>query len=74
MSMRKLFDKNPKRKSKKSKVIKAKSNYRYTYDELNNLPDDKLEWFMDNGFPEERDMANGIRANRRSRRLVTYGY
>jgi hypothetical protein len=72
--MKKLFDKEPKKKSKKLKVLKAKSQYRYTYDELNNLQDDRLEWFVENGFPEERDMARGIRANRKMRRLVTYGY
>lgn len=74
MSMRKLFDKEPKPKSKKLKVIKAKNQYRYTYDELNNLTDEKLTWFLENGFPEERDMAYKIKADRKVMRLATYGY
>jgi len=74
MGRRKLFDDEPKKKIKKLKVIKAKSNYRYTYDELNNLPDEKLIWFLENGFPEEIDMANRIHANRKIMRLATYGY
>lgn len=72
--MRKLFDPDPKKKTKKLKIIKGKSNYRYTYDELNNLTDDRLTWFLENGFPEERDMAHRIKANRKMGRLVTYGY
>lgn len=74
MSMRKLFDSKPKSKPKKLKVIKAKRQYRYTYDELNNLPDDKLTWFLENGFPEERDIAHKIKADRKIMRLATYGY
>lgn len=74
MSMRKLFDNKSKPKSKKFKVIKAKNQYRYTYDELNNLTDEKLTWFLENGFPEERDMAHKIKADRKVMRLATYGY
>jgi len=76
--MRGLFESTPKRKPKKSikklTIKKAPKRYRYTYDELYNLPDDKVEWFMLNGFPEEQDMARGIRAERKRMRLATYGY
>jgi hypothetical protein len=54
--------------------MRAPPRYRYTYDELYSLPDDKVEWFSINGFPEEQDMARGIRAERKRMRLVTYGY
>lgn len=74
MGMRKLFDTKQKPKPKKLKVIKAKSQYRYTYDELNNLTDEKLTWFLDNGFPEEKDMAHRIKTDRKIMRLATYGY
>lgn len=71
-----LFNSKPKKKKpvKKLKTIKGKKNYRYTYDELYNLPEDRLEWFTQNGFPEEQDMARGIRAERKRMRLATYGY
>jgi hypothetical protein len=71
-----LFDSKPKKKkaSKKLKVIKPKKRYRYSYDDLYGLPEDKLEWFTQNGFPEEQDMARGIRAERKRMRLATYGY
>jgi hypothetical protein len=75
--MRKLFDSEPKkrkRKSKRLKPIKTPPRYRYTYDELYNLPDDKLAWFESNGYPEEQDKARGIRAERKRMRLLTYGY
>lgn len=75
--MKKLFDDEPKKrrkKSKKPKQIRSPPRYRYTYDDLYNLPDDKLEWFELNGYPEERDRARGIRAERKRMRLVTYGY
>lgn len=76
MSRQKLFYEKPKKlkKSNKLKSIKAPKRYRYTYDELYGLPDEKLEWFGNNGFPEEQDMARGIRAERKRMRLVTYGY
>lgn len=73
MSSRKLFDTKPKQK-RKLKKTKGKNQYRYTYDELNTLQDSKLEWFIENGFPEERDMAHRIRADRKIMRLATYGY
>jgi hypothetical protein len=63
-----------KSKKRKLKVVKGKKNYRYTYDELYNLPEDRLDWFTNNGFPEEQDMARGIRAERKKMRLATYGY
>lgn len=70
-----LFSSKPKKKPiKKLKPIKAPKRYRYSYDELYNLPEDKLEWFTQNGFPEEQDMARGIRAERKRMRLSTYGY
>jgi len=72
-----LFDskkKSKKRPVKQLKSVKAPKRYRYSYDDLYNLPEDKLTWFMDNGFPEEQDMARGIRAERRRMRLATYGY
>jgi hypothetical protein len=72
-----LFDskKKPKKKpTKQSKSVKAPKRYRYSYDDLYNLPEDKLEWFTQNGFPEEQDMARGIRAERKRMRLATYGY
>ena len=73
MSRQKLFY-EPTKKSKKIKTMRAPPRYRYTYDELYSLPDDKVEWFSINGFPEEQDMARGIRAERRRMRLATYGY
>jgi len=70
-----LFSSKPKKKPvKKLKIIKAPKRYRYTYDELYGLPEDKLEWFIQNGFPEEQDMARGIRSERKRMRLATYGY
>lgn len=72
--MRKLFDEPKKKKRIKPKQTRAPPRYRYTYDELYNLPDDKLAWFEENGYPEERDKARGIRMERRRMRLVTYGY
>jgi len=74
--LRKLFDEPKKRKKKikKPKPVKSPPRYRYTYDELYNLPDDKLAWFEQNGYPEEQDKARGIRMERRRMRLVTYGY
>jgi hypothetical protein len=76
MNIRKLFDSKPKRKlkSKNPKRVKAPKRYRYTYDEINELPDDKLEWIANNGYPEEQDMAHGIRSKRKMTRLLTYGY
>ena len=76
--MKGLFESEPKKKSKKSikklAIKKAPKRYRYTYDELYSLPEDRLEWFTNNGFPEEQDMARGIRAERKRMRLATYGY
>jgi hypothetical protein len=71
-----LFDSKSKKKKpvKKSKSVKAPKRYRYSYDDLYGLPEDKLTWFMDNGFPEEQDMARGIRSERKRMRLATYGY
>jgi hypothetical protein len=67
-----------KKSKKKLKRIKAptkyRSNYRSTYDELYTLTDSKLEWYIANGFPEEQDMARGIREKRKRDRLLTYGY
>jgi len=74
MSIRNIFDKESKKKTKKLKSIKAPTRYRYTYNELYNLPEDKLDWFITNGFPEEQDMARGIRAEKRKTRLITFGY
>jgi hypothetical protein len=70
-----LFSSKPKKKPvKRLKSVKAPKRYRYSYDDLYNLPEDKLTWFMDNGFPEEQDMARGIRSERKRMRLATYGY
>jgi hypothetical protein len=71
--LKKIFDKKSKR-NKKLKPIKSKIQYRSTYNDLYNLPEDKLEWYIENGFPEERDMARGIRTERKRMRLATYGY
>lgn len=73
MSMRKLFDPNPKKKTKLKKG-KAPKRYRYTYNELYNFTDDKLDSIITSGFPEEQDMARGIRAERKKTRLLTFGY
>lgn len=73
MSMRKLFDSKPKKKIKLKKG-KAPKRYRYTYNELYNLTDDKLDSIITSGFPEEQDMARGIRAERKRTRLLTFGY
>lgn len=71
--MKKLISKKSKR-NKKSKILKPKNQYRSTYNDLYNLPEDRLDWYIENGFPEEQDMARGIRAERKRMRLVTYGY
>jgi hypothetical protein len=78
--LRKLFDNKPKKKlkpsakNKKLKIIKPKREYRATYNDLYSLPDDKLDWYADNGFPEEQDMARGIRSERKRMKLAIYGY
>lgn len=63
-----------KSKKKKLKRGKAPKRYRSTYNDLYILPEDKLDWYIENGFPEEQDMARGIRAERKRMRLATYGY
>lgn len=78
--MRKLFDEQLKKKSKLKKPIKkikntkSKREYRATYDDLYTLSDDKIDWYINNGFPEEQDMARGIRSERKRMRLAIYGY
>jgi uncharacterized protein (DUF3820 family) len=72
--MRNIFDQKKPKRLKQLKQIEVKKRYRYTYNELNNLPDDKLTWFENNGLPEERDMSREIRSKRKMERLVTYGY
>jgi len=74
MSMRKLFDPTPKKKKTKLKKGKAPKRYRHTYNELYNFTDEKLDSVIESGAPEERDMAHGIRAERKKTRLITYGY
>jgi len=65
-------------KSKKKKLKRGKAPKQYrsrsTYNDLYILPDDKIDWYIENGFPEEQDMARGIRTERKRMRLVTYGY
>jgi len=73
--MNNIVTKSKKRKLKPIKApVKYRSNYRLTYSELYNLPQDKLEWYITNGFPEEVDMARGILEKRKKERLLTYGY
>lgn len=71
--MKKLFDTKLKKK-KKLKIIKPKKQYRVTYNDLYNISEDKLNWYIENGFPEEQDMALGIKKERKRMRLATYGY
>lgn len=76
--MRKLFDPEPKKKSKKSakrlKSIRAPPRYRRTYNELYNMTEPELEQVINKGMLEERDEAREILKKRKMERLVTYGY
>lgn len=78
MSMRKLFDPEPKKKSKKPakrlKSIRAPPRYRRTDSEIYNMTDPELEEVIRTGTLEERDKARLFRDERKMRRLVTYGY
>lgn len=77
--MNNIVTKKSKPKKRKSlKILKApkqyRSSYRLTYDELYNLTDAELTWYINNGHPEERDMARKIRDKKKMDRLVTFGY
>ena len=78
MSMRKLFDSKPKKKSKKTvkrlKTIRAPPRYRRTYSEIYNMTEPELEQVIKTGMLEEQDEAREILKKRKMERLVTYGY
>lgn len=48
--------------------------YRYTYDDIDRFPNERVEYLEQNGFPEERDAAHSIMAKRKMKSLITYGY